>query len=289
MKCYSIFIFSMLLSLSAFSQKESSPFNIYGPPGSFEYTTVRDAVKDAEQVYKLNLTNEVPDKHFAKLAKLTNLQALQIGSNGFTEFPQEFKHYYNLLFFSTKGNPIESLPAEVGSWNLLMYAELYDTSLDSLPREIGGWSRLKSLQIQNNISDSLKLPETLFMLPSLNDILVYNSPLAPIKFDNPQSKNLKRITLMKCGLKSFPVSICRIKQLEMLSLDDNQISELPEQITKLRNLRYLSIKNNNISHITENISYLKKLETLDLRGNPFSDYDADIIRALLPNCKVILK
>jgi Leucine-rich repeat (LRR) protein len=282
-----LFIFSNINLLH--SQNDLPPLKRYGPYGSPIYTNLNDALRDAKNVYKLDLSDQYIDwnKDAKKLAKLEQLQALQIGNNSINNLPPEIFSLKNLIYFSSKFNPITAIPKEIGELELLFHLELIGAKLDSLPDEFCNLLSLKIFHLQNNLADTLKLPSNIGKLKSLQDVIIYNTPLDSIPKSIGELENLKSLVLAKNKLAKLPNEISKLKKLEVLVLDNNQISSLPRNIYELRNLKVLSLRNNQLTQLNDDIVNYRNLVKLDLRGNTFSEEQLEIIRILLPGCNIL--
>jgi Leucine-rich repeat (LRR) protein len=287
-----IVLISSFCPLLCLSQEAlNAPFTILGPRDAMIYTDLKTAYKDAETCYKLDLRDQVIDtaKLFHKLNKLVNLQVFAIGNNGLSSLPDELSGLNAMIYFSSTGNPLKKFSKNFGDLRNLTYMELHNTDMDSIPMEIGYLSKLKIFHIQNN-TDTLGISFAIGYLPLLNDLLIYNSHIDSIPNDIGKSRSLKRLSIVKCGLDTLPSSLGNMSMLEQLVLDQNRLTELPSSVYHMKNLKYLSIKANKFTRIPPEICFLTSLETLDIRGNQVSDYDAEIIKRLLPKgCEVIYK
>lgn len=268
------------------AQQDVNPFDKYGPPGGV-YTNLKEALKDADVVYKLRIHDQLFEpKLLPKLGSFSQLQALELASNGLTQLPVEMKNLKNMVYFASIGNALTALPEDFSNIADLMELRLHSTNLDSIPSEIVYLSRLRTLEIQNNM-DTLHFPVTIGYLPGLTSMLVFNTSIDTLPASFGNIKKLKELTLVMCGLKEVPKPIVHIATLEQLYLDNNSIKELPSGIFKMKKLKYLSLKSNNLTHIPDSVCLLKNLEVLDLRGNKFARYDIEIMQALLPKCRIL--
>ncbi|MFN4233937.1 MAG: leucine-rich repeat domain-containing protein [Bacteroidia bacterium] len=285
--CIVLLIGGFILKL--FGQNDLPPLKKYGPYGSEIYTSLNDAVKNSKNTYKLDLSDQFIDwnKDAKKLSKLEQLQALQIGNNSINYLPTEISYLSNLIYFSSKFNPLQSLPKEIGNLDLLIHLELIGAKIDSFPKELCNLSNLKIFHIQNNLADTLHLPECIGNLTNLQDIIIYNSPIDSIPNSIGELKNLKSLVLAKNKIKKLPNEICNLKNLEVLVLDNNEISNLPRNIYELRKLKVLSLRNNQLSSLNDDIVNFRNLAKLDIRGNSFSEEQIEIMRILLPGCNIL--
>ena len=121
--------------------------------------------------------------------------------------------------------------------------------------------------------------------------------------------NGTHLSIVDKGLKSFPPEILKLKKLDYLDLEKNQLNTLPSDIhllTKLealylfenniealpstfgnlKKLKILGLGSNQLKTFPEEITQLEKLETLDLGGNKITSLPASI--AALKNLKVLV-
>lgn len=282
-----LLIISLLLAAVCLqAQQDADPFDKYGPPGVV-YTNLKEALKDADMVYKLRIHDQpFEPKLLPKLGSFSQLQALELASNGLTLLPVEIKNLKNMVYFASIGNALTALPKDFSNIADLMELRLHSTNLDSIPSEIAYLGRLRTLEIQNN-TDTLHFPVTIGYLSGLTSMVVFNTIIDTLPGSFGNIKKLKELTLVMCGLKEVPKPIVRIATLEQLYLDNNSIKELPSGIFKMKKLKYLSLKSNNLTHIPDSVCLLKDLEVLDLRGNKFAKYDIEIMQALLPKCRIL--
>ena len=124
-------------------------------------------------------------------------------------------------------------------------------------------------------------------LSKLNSVLLYNTKLDTLPNNFGKLKNLKSLTIVKCGFSRVQKPICDLSSLETLVLDNNDIGELPQCLYQLKNLKYLSLRSNNLSSLSDHVSFLQNLDVLDLRGNFFKEYDVKVLEILLPNCRIL--
>lgn len=266
-----------------------SPFTSLGPPNSLTYTDLRSAVKDKENVYKLNLSGPVIEpKGLSKLAKLINLQVLAFNSNSISQLPSEISELRGLMYLSSRGNALTQLTGITSLANL-MYLDLYGTRLDSLPREIAALRRLKVLHIHDNRADTMFIPAVIGQLSSLNDLTIYDCLLDTLPKEIGNLSSLATLSLTRCMIDHLPSSVGKLSNLRQLVLDNNKLSSVPKEIFKLKKLEYLSLKNNKLTRIPDEICFMKNLATLDLSGNPIPEYDIQVLKVLLPGCEIVYR
>ncbi|MFO8018982.1 MAG: hypothetical protein R6U96_10125 [Promethearchaeia archaeon] len=82
-----------------------------------------------------------------------------------------------------------------------------------------------------------------------------------------ENNHVIEIRLNACELKTFPHSIGRLRHLEVLKLEKNQLTEIPDALSQLSALTELSLTHNNISMLSESIGDLSSLKNLYLDNN----------------------
>lgn len=287
---FAAFILFFCFSIPVTAQSLISPWETVAPAGSFVYTDLKTAIKDAKVCYRLDLSGVdfiSEKKMLPKAATLTNVMAFRLGKNNLTSLPSVFLQMHSLLYFRSIGNPLTNLPDSLGMWSELRFLELFDTHFDTLPEGIYGCTSLQSISIVAN-SDTLHLTKAISSLgKSLLELKIYNTKIDTLPTNLAGLSKLNKLVLYKCGLREIPAEILKMNQVKELWLDSNSISVIPREISSLSSLTYLSLSGNRIAHIPSTICFLKNLAVLDLRGNPIDPYEIHVVQALLPACRII--
>jgi Leucine-rich repeat (LRR) protein len=270
---------------------KKTPFDTYGPYGVFVYNDLKEALKDEDKVYKMNLSYKpIEPKLWPKITKLKNMQALNLQSVSVNTWPPDFTaSLRNLVYLASYNNEFKAFPEKMGALTNLMYLEIINSKIDSIPSEIAYLQKLKIFKFSSN-NDTLKLPKSLKYMKSLNDFVVESAILDSMPKSIFSISTLKMLVLANCSVQAMPERLDKMSNLEVLVLDYNKLTALPRDIYKCRNLFYLSLKKNQISKIPDTICHLKNLSTLDLRENPIAaDKDAiEELKILLPGCKILI-
>ena len=88
------------------------------------------------------------------------------------------------------------------------------------------------------------------------------------------SENGKPITTLKLnGLKlnKFPNEVLKLKNLQVLDLQDNHLDTLPNEIEQLENLEELNLRHCSLKKLPENLHQLRHLRLLDLSYNTYEN------------------
>jgi Leucine-rich repeat (LRR) protein len=276
--------------LSAQSSIPINPWESVAPGGSTVYTDIKEASKNADQAYRLEITGgeQFLDKKFAtKVSSLHSLMALRIKDNGLNNFPNEFLRLRTVVFLSSSGNAFTSLPDSMGMMSNLKYLELHQTNFDTIPEGVYGLPRLQSLTIGNNKDTICFTSSVKYFSRSLVELRLYSTLFDTLPEEFSHMNALSKLVMYKCKLYDVPEPVTNLANLSELWLDSNYISVVPPAIAKMQGLTYLSLRGNRISKVTSSICFLKNLVVLDLRGNPMDPYEVSIVQALLPNTRVL--
>ena len=273
-----------------FISVNAQPWETVAPAGSFIYTDLKSAIKDAAVCYRLDLTGAdfIKDKKILpKASSLTNVMAFRLGNNNLTSIPSVFLEMHSLLYFRSSGNPLHTLSDSLGMWSALQFIEFSETNFDTLPEGIYGCGRLQSISIRSN-KDTLHISKGISSLgKTLSEIKIYSTQLDTLPKEIATMPKLKKLVFYKCGMKEIPTSLLQMTQLQELWLDSNSISVMPRNISSMKGLKYLSLSGNRLTHIPSTICFLQNLAVLDLRGNPIDPYEIKVVQALLPSCRIL--
>jgi leucine-rich repeat protein SHOC2 len=283
LKKYPFILFFSLLLLKISAQKE---FDKYGPYGCEVYKDLKTALGIVQRVYKLDLSyQKLDERQYDKISTLSDLQALKLSGNGVTDYPKNFDALYNLLYFASYNNKFLQFPPNFKALYNLQYLELQHTLIDSVPASIAWLSKLQSFKF-GNTDDTLKLPSTLPYLKKLKDITFENCILDSFPKELFKIPSLYYINLSNTNTWYLTKHFERLKDLEVLVIENNHLSKVPFEIYKAQKLRLISLRGNNLTKLPDSISQLENLSLLDLRGNKFEPDEIEKLRAMLPGCEV---
>ncbi|KAL7582157.1 disease resistance protein RPV1-like [Lactuca sativa] len=111
---------------------------------------------------------------------------------------------------------IEHLPDSICMLKHLRTLAVHCSSLKTLPKDLGQLECLETLYLSYSVIKHL--PDSICMLKDLKQLdLIHCSSLEKLPEDLDQLECLRRLSLRKCKLlRDFPISICKIKRLEIL-------------------------------------------------------------------------
>ena len=135
------------------------------------FTSLEEALKNPEQVVKLELRKKrlksIPPEVFqfpnlqyldlsknsiaeipADIAKLKNLQYLSIARNHLVEFPSQIGELSNLYYLNANNNDLVAITASIGKLQQLRNFDLWSNNIERFPDELQGMKSLKILDLR---------------------------------------------------------------------------------------------------------------------------------------------
>jgi Leucine-rich repeat (LRR) protein len=115
-----------------------------------EYTSLSEALKNPDQVYRLNLRKKKLKIFPQEILTLKNLQELDLGRNKIKEIPAGIGQLTHLELFNVSKNRLDTLPPELGKLVNLKKLVLNQNTIAHLPSEIGNLKKLTVLDLWGN-------------------------------------------------------------------------------------------------------------------------------------------
>jgi len=162
---------------------------------------------------------------------LTNLQLLDLSSNGFHNIDVDFSGM---------------------------------TRLNSLIIQDG---LVGLAEIEQENQKPMVLSETISALHSLTKLDLTCSMLLELPTEIGQLHNLETLDLTGCMLTALPVSISKLAKLKTLQAQSNQLTEIVQDVGEMRSLTDLNLYKNDISSIPDSICTLPQLRSLFVNGD----------------------
>lgn len=202
------------------------------------YTNLKDALENKENVFVLNLNNlqfDVAEK------------SLLIATDGTKKLNSAIGEFTNLESLLIDINLISFLPSEIGNLNKLTLLSANLNKLRALPDEMISLKNLKTLNLGKN--DFQKFPELITNYFGLEILNFESNPIINLPPTINAMKSLKELNLANCfNLSSLPAEIGELSNLEMLDISNcGSLKELPYEIIQLKNLKVLDISGTRLS------------------------------------------
>jgi Leucine-rich repeat (LRR) protein len=206
--------------------------------------------------------NDLAGDLSAGVAKLHNLEVLDIQHNRLTSLPEALADLVRLRVLNISGNGFTSLPFE--TLHRLPLIELSAVK-----------NKLKGVLIE--IQDA--------ELPQLQVLDVSGNSLSSLALDHLRLPALHQLSCAANRLTSLP-DMTSWQSLLTLAAEDNNISSIPEGFTELAKIKNVDLTGNNIKVLDDRIGRMESLDIFRISGNPlrekkFSSMTAeDLKRAL---------
>jgi len=123
---------------------------------------------------------------------------------------------------------------------------------------------LMAQPVYDNLNEALQHTNSVYRL-SLKGKKLKTFPMEILKL-----KNLQELDISKNKLDSLPEQIGVLTNLQVLDVSGNKLEYLPDSIGELKNLKKLVASKNNLISVPHRIGDLKNLEILDLWQNDLS-------------------
>ncbi|MGL5890586.1 MAG: leucine-rich repeat domain-containing protein [Bacteroidia bacterium] len=281
---FAFLFFAALLSI--ISAAQTTLFERVGLPGTAVYTDLKLALREPQSVHRLQLTGAVELKQQKRISTLTNLEALKLEQNGWSNLPAPFYTLSSLLYMRSEGNAFtgfsDSVPLPAG----IRFAEFSGTAFDTLPSALCNLPGLSLLTISKN-TDTLRLTKAAGTMPFLTEFNLMSLAVDSTIWNITTLPRLEKLTLYNCSLTSIDQRIAQLSTLREINLSGNKLQTFPRELTQFTQLKRLVLRDNQITKIDSRICFLTNLEYLDLRGNPMTQYEIECVKVLLPRCDIL--
>ena len=147
MKRTNIFIIFLLFSGFASQAQLLDSLTLAREP---EYTSIAEALKHPDNVYRLNLRKLKLKKIPPEIFTLKNLQELNVSRNKLTEIPKEISKLTKLQILDVSANEIDTLYSEIGMLTNIKELILNQNRIAHLPISISNLKNMFFLDMWGN-------------------------------------------------------------------------------------------------------------------------------------------
>lgn len=180
-----------------------------------DYVSLDEALKNPENVYRIDLSNQNLQVADSIWSKFTNLQYLSLKNDHLKEIPEGIGYLQNLKVLDLSGNDFKVLPSTFS--NLIKLQELF------LNDE-------KYFKFKKNIP-------VLSTIPNLKSLHIENDGLKSLPKDIYKLSHLESLYLNDNKFREIPTELNGLKNLQFLDLHDNKFT-LPSQNFQNQNFGY---------------------------------------------------
>ncbi len=196
------------------------------------------------------------------IAKLHNLEVLEIQNNRLTSLPEGLAELVRLRVLNLSENGFMSLPFE---------------TLSRLP--------IVELSVVKNKLDGVLIKMDDVELPQLQHLDVSCNALTSLAIGDVRFPALHQLSCSANRLTGLP-DLALWKSLLTLAAEDNQICEIPEGFVDLPRIKNVDLTGNNIKVLDDRIGRMESLDVFRISGNPlrekkFSSMTAEELKKML--------
>jgi Leucine-rich repeat (LRR) protein len=141
-----ISFFLVIQTLTGYSQ----PLDSISLAAKPIFTSLDEALKTPNEVYRLHLRKQKLKKLPIEVFKFNNLQDLDISKNKLTELPSGIENLPNLVLFDASSNNLTTIPAEIGQCIYLKKLVLNRNYIEELPSTMANLIHLEYLDLWSN-------------------------------------------------------------------------------------------------------------------------------------------
>ncbi|XP_035661036.1 uncharacterized protein LOC118405597 [Branchiostoma floridae] len=265
-------------------------------------TSVPAEVFDATDIERLVLSNNRLASIPEEIGQLQKLRELKLDNNLLTQLPQAITTLPNLQYIDVSVNKLETLPDGISGLQLYQLY-LRNNRFREIPEEVCSLLQLKILDVGKN--PLKRLPDNICQLTGLRrleiDICQFDEfprqvlqleglqrldigewagegKPSPVPEDIGRLKNLQVLDLQDSGVESLPDGVGELVQLTDLNIAGNRFTSVPDEVMNLSNIKSLNLTENRIACLPMTLSRLTKLGDINILGNPMTYPPPDVCK-----------
>jgi Leucine-rich repeat (LRR) protein len=193
------------------------------------------------------LAREERARHIEELRRLPELC---LAGQGLTWLARVITSLQQVHMLWLDHNLLKSVPEHLAELTELNYLQLDHNMLEKLPPELRSLEKLRKLYLRHNR---------------------FSSPRFALPQDLGQLRNIIELHLGHNQLPKLPLALASMDRLRVLGLEHNRLHQLQgDVLVRLRGLQQLLLNGNELSSLPEEIGQLVKLKTLHLHENKIS-------------------
>jgi Leucine-rich repeat (LRR) protein len=185
-----------------------------------------------------NQLTALPDE----LHNWKKLNRLNLSKNKLTDLTPDFEGMTRLEWLDLSANPFRFVPTSLLNLPKIELLFLKGCQLVDLPEGFANLKNLQVLDISNNSFYNGKLPNVIFKLTSLEELIIND-----------------------CGLESLSEDdLYRLKNLSIIRAQNNKIRYISRKLTKVPQLEHLMLENNPLEYFAPEIKQMNHLYQCDI-------------------------
>lgn len=201
-------------------------------------TSMSEALKQPEKVYKLRLRNSKTSILSPEIGKLVNLRILDISGSRIKNIPSEIENCVYLKSIIANASQLSEIPKSIGNLKRLRNLNFAYCKIKELLEEFGKLESLWSLSLGSNQLSAL--PESISNL-----------------------KNVQMSSIDKNNFNEFPTEVLGLECVGNLWMHGNNFKTIPKEIANLKGLHHFLIDAQEIENIEEIKLLIPEVRVID--------------------------
>jgi Leucine-rich repeat (LRR) protein len=230
-------------------------------------------IRRLHQLRVLNLSNnDLTMDKLAIIMEIPSLVDLKLASNKLEgTFPSEVARLRQLESLDLRNNAVTRLPNQLSELTNLKFLDVGENELTALPFEALSKLPLRTLNAPKNNMAGTLIPESVDRLEHLQFLNVANNGLEILAANDMISlPNLHSLIVNVNRIKALPC-VSTWQSLSVLAAEENRLVEIPAGFVDLKNVKTVDFTGNNITRVDEKIGLIETLSTFRIANNPLRE------------------